>query len=263
MINYPLVSIITIVLNNERFIEHALKSVICQNYPNIEYIVKDGGSTDKTLAIIDRYKSKISKFVSEKDKGLFDALNKAFELASGEIIGVLHSDDFYNNNDVINLVVHNILGKKADCCWGDLIFVSRNDINKNIRYWKSSEYRDGKFKYGWMPPHTTFFAKKEVYKKYGYFNLSLPVAADYELMLRFLEKNRISSCYIPHVLVKMRMGGQSTKNFLNVIKGNIEVYRAWKINSLDINPLIFFLKPSSKIIQFFKALFFNFYKSHK
>jgi len=251
MNNYPLVSIITPVLNSKETIEFTIKSILGQTYKNIEYIVIDGRSTDGTLDIINKYRDRIAKSISEPDRGMFDGMEKGIKLATGDIIGILNSDDVYTSNNVIKTVVKTLEEKRVDCCWGDLVFVDRNEIDKIIRYWKSSEYMKGKFKKGWMPPHPTFFVKKWVYEKCGGFNLDLPISADYELMLRFLEKFKIKSCYIPQILVKMRMGGKGNKNFLNKIKGNIECYRAWEINGLKANPLIIFLKPLLKISQFF------------
>ena len=253
----PLVSIITTVLNNKEDIEDAIKSVLNQTYLNIEYIIIDGESTDGTIETINKYQKKISKFISEKDRGVYDGMNKGIRMASGEIIGILNSDDIYASNNVIEKVVRIMEKNNVDCCWGDLVYVDEKDTNKIIRYWKSSEYKPGKFKKGWMPPHPTFFVRKWVYEKYGKFNLDFPISADYELMLRFLEKYKIRSCYIPQVMVKMRIGGQSNKNIINIIKGNIECYKSWKINGLKINPLIFFLKPLSKISQYFKRSHLN------
>jgi len=252
MNNLPSASIITVVLNGKDTIEDTIKSVLGQGYQNIEYIIIDGGSTDGTLKIIESYKDKISKFVSEKDKGIYDGMNKGISLADGDIIGILNADDFYTSNNVIETVVKEIEEKKADVCWGDLVYVDKNNTDKIIRYWKSSEYKEGKFKKGWMPPHPTFFVKKWVYEKYGIFNLDFSISADYELMLRFLEKYKIKTCYIPQILVKMRTGGQSNKNIKNIIKANIECYRAWGVNELKINPLIIFLKLILKITQYFE-----------
>ena len=246
------VSIITTVFNNKDTIEDAIQSVLSQSYPNIEYIIVDGGSTDGTIEIINKYKNKINKFVSEKDKGVYDGMNRGIKRATGDIIGILNSDDIYASNDVIERVVNEMAENNADCCWGDLVYVDAKNTDKVIRYWKSSEYKRGKFKTGWHPPHPCFFVKKWVYDKYGLFNLDFPISADYELMLRFLEKYKIRSCYIPQILVKMRIGGQSNKSIKNIIKGNIECYRAWKINGLKANPLIFFFKPLSKVTQYFK-----------
>ncbi len=252
MRNNLFVSIITTVFNNKETIEDTIKSVLSQRYPNIEYIVIDGGSTDGTVDIISKYKDRISKFVSEKDRGIYDGLNKGIKMAGGEIIGILHSDDVYADNKVIEKVVTEMTGRNLDVCWGDLVYVSRNNQEKVIRYWKSSEYKEGKFKRGWMPPHPTLFIKRYIYERYGRFNLDFPIAADYELILRFLEKCKVKSCYIPQTLVKMRIGGESNKNIKNIIKANIECYRAWKINGLKINPLKILLKPLLKIPQYFK-----------
>jgi len=252
MKNSLLVSIITVVLNRKKTIEDAIKSVLSQNYSNIEYIVIDGWSRDGTLEVINKYKDKIAKIISEPDKGVFDAMNKGIKMASGEIIGILNADDFYTSDDVIEKVVETFQEEDCDCLWGDLVYVDAKNTDKIIRYWKSSQFEPGKFKNGWMPPHPTFFVRKWVYEKYGGFNLDFPISADYELMLRFLEKYKVKSCYIPQVLVKMRVGGQSSKNILNIIKANIECYKAWKINGLKINPLRIFLKPLLKISQYFK-----------
>ena len=247
------VSIITTVFNNKETIEDTILSVLSQSYPDIEYIVVDGGSTDGTLDVIKKYQERIDKFVSEKDRGLFDGLNKGIKMAEGEIIGILHSDDLFFNKDVIGKVVEKMSSKKADLCWGDLVYVKRDNPEKIVRYWKSSSYEKGLFKKGWMPPHTTFFAKKEAFEKYGYYNLDLDMAADYELMLRFLEKEGLSSCYIPEVLVKMRVGGVSDRSFKNIkqiIKNNFDCLRAWKVNNMKVNPFnILVVKPFSKVFQ--------------
>lgn len=248
----PKVSIITVSYNSAKTIEDAIKSVLSQTYPDIEYIIVDGGSTDGTLEIIGKYRDEISKFVSEPDKGIYDAMNKGIKLAAGEIVGILNSDDFYADENAVKKVVKTMEKEKADVCWGDLVYVLKIDFNKVVRFWKSSEYETGKFKIGWHPPHPTFFVKKHVYDKYGLFNLNLKIAADYELMLRFLEKYRVKSCYIPEILVKMRTGGESNKGIINVVKANFESYRAWRINGLKGGFFAVFLKPLSKIIQYFK-----------
>src|SRR3989344_5964255 len=208
------VSIITITFNSARTIEDTIKSVLSQTYPNIEYIVIDGGSKDGTQEIVKKYKDKIAKYISEPDKGIYDGMNKGFKVATGDIIGQINSDDFYASNDVIGEVVKKIEEEHAQVCWGDLQYVDAKDTNKIIRDWKSSEYAEGKFKNGWMPPHPTFFVRREVYEKYGYFRLDMGTAADYELMLRFLEKHRVRSCHIPKIMVKMREGGASNKSVL-------------------------------------------------
>ena len=245
-------SIVTTVYNNRQFIESAIKSVLGQSYKNIEHIVVDGGSKDGTTEIINQYKDKIAKFISERDRGIYDGMNKGLKLATGEIIGTLNSDDIYADSNVVETVIKTMTDKNVDVCWGNLVYVDKDNTDKIIRFWKSSEYQKNKFKMGWMPPHPTFFVRRQIYEKYGIFNLDFKIAADYELMLRFLEKYKVSSCYIDKVLVKMRIGGESNKRIINILKANLESYRAWQVNGLKINPLRILLKPLSKIIQFFK-----------
>ena len=244
------ISIITPSFNSEKTIEDAIKSVIGQTYKDIEYIIIDGGSKDKTLEIINKYQDKVSKVVSEKDRGLYDAINKGIKLATGEIIGNLNSDDIYENNKVLELVAETFEKTKCDVCWGDLVYVKKDNLNKITRVWKSSEFKTGKFKTGWHPPHPTFFVKREIYEKFGVFRENFKIAADYELMLRLLEKHQVKSSYIPQTLVRMREGGKSNwKSILNVLKANLECYRSFKINQLPVSPFFIFIKPFSKIKQ--------------
>lgn len=246
------VSIITVCFNSEGTIEETILSVLKQDYPEIEYIIVDAASTDQTITIINKYRDKISSFISEKDKGLYDGINKGIGLATGEIIGLLHSDDVYFNNQVISKVVDTMLANKSESLYADLLYVGRNNINKVVRYWKSKPFHNNLFKKGWMPPHPTFFVKKEVYDRYGVFNLSLRSAADYELMLRFLCKYKISTCYLPEVIIRMRVGGKSNVTLKNRIKANQEDRMAWKLNGLKPGMFTLIRKPLSKITQFYK-----------
>ncbi len=243
-------SIITAVRNGAETLRGCIESVKKQTV-SAEHIIIDGASTDGTFDIVAQYRSSIAKVISEPDQGIYDALNKGIRLASGDVIGLLHGDDFYAHERVLETVMDVFEKQNVDSCYGDLLYVYKNDIDKVIRYWKSSEYRPGKFKYGWMPPHPTFFVKREIYEKYGYFNTDFRIAADYELMLRFLEKHRISTCYIPQVLIKMRLGGASNKSLKNMWMKSSEDYRAWKVNSLNGGLPTIFLKNVSKIPQFF------------
>jgi len=246
------ISVITATLNNKACIEGCIKSVLTQNYKNIEYIIIDGGSTDGTIDVIKKYKDTISKWISESDRGIYDALNKGIKLASGDIIGFLHADDFYANNRVLETIVSHITKHNVDSCYGDLFYVDKYNSDKVVRHWKSRPYRDGLFKRGWMPPHPTFFVKKEIYDKFGYFNTEFKIAADYELMLRFLEKYKISTHYIPEVFIKMRIGGTSNKSMKNIFIKSCEDYKAWKINSLNGGISTILLKNLSKIPQFLR-----------
>jgi len=247
------VSIVTVCYNSEATIESTVRSVLEQDYPDIEYIVIDGKSTDKTLSILQKYQSKIAKLISEKDEGIYFAINKAISIVSGDVIGILNSDDFYADEKVISRVVQQLSVGHTDSVYGDLQYVSRNNVKKVVRHWRSKPYDPGLFLKGWMPPHPTFFVKRKVYEKFGSFNTSFTISSDYELMLRFLYKNKISSVYIPEVLVKMRTGGISNATVASRVKANREDRMAWEVNGLSPGKLTFIAKPLSKLKQFFKT----------
>ncbi len=245
------ISIITSVYNNASTIEDAIKSVLSQTYTNIEYIVVDGASKDGTVDVIKKYEDKISTFVSERDKGIYDGLNKGVALATGDIIAFLHSDDIYENENVIADVVKLFETTNTDSIYGDLVYVDKNDTNKIFRYWKSGEYTFKKLCNGWMPPHPTFFVKREFYEKYGKFDLSYGIAADYDFMLRMLGKYKITTAYLPKVLYKMRVGGASNRSIKNIIQKSQEDIKALKNNGIGgLHTII--LKNLSKIPQFLK-----------
>jgi len=241
------ISIITPVFNNEDFIEECIKSVKSQSYPDVEYIVIDGNSTDGTLELLKKYENKI-KIVSEKDKGIYDAMNKGIKLAKGDIVGILNSDDVYFDKKVFKRVVDCFSDKNIDACYGDLVFVKKNNLNKVVRYWKSGEYIESKLNYGWMPPHPAFFVRKSVYNKYGVFNLDFKLVSDYELMLRFLKIHKIKTKYIPEILVKMRTGGASSKNLFLRMR---ERMKAWRINELKLPRFLLTGKAMSRMAQYF------------
>lgn len=243
------VSIITVVFNNRDYIRDCIESVIHQDYKNIEHIIIDGASTDGTLEVIYEYEDKITKLVSETDNGIYHAMNKGLDLATGDIIGFLNSDDFYAGKDVVSKVVKAISDKNVDCCYSDLEYVDRSKIGKVVRRWTSRSYEDDLFLKGWHPPHPTLFIKTDIYKKYGHFNVDLKIGSDYEIMLRFFEKYKINSYYIPEVLIKMRAGGSSNRSIAQILKANYECYRAFKINGMKPTPLIIFNKLLSKIKQ--------------
>ncbi|CAN5878955.1 glycosyltransferase family 2 protein [soil metagenome] len=245
------VSIITASFNNADTIADTIRSVLAQDYPDIEYIIIDGGSSDETLKIADEFKTGISRLVSEKDNGIYFALNKGIEKSTGDIIAFLHADDIFADPNVITKVMQLFKEKNVESVYGDLHYVDRADTKKIIRNWKSGEYKHGLFSKGWMPPHPSFFLKKEMYTKFGTFNTSFRSAADYELMLRMLHKNKISTAYLPEVIVKMRVGGVSNASMKNRVKANREDKRAWDVNGLKPGLLTFIRKPLSKIRQFF------------
>ncbi len=256
------ISIITATYNVEQSVQTCLDSLQKQTVP-FEHIVIDGVSTDSTLEIV-KSQSLDSRVISEKDNGLYDALNKGIGMAAGEVVGILHADDFYASARVLSRVAEVFEDPSVDACYGDLLYVvdecgaqyagrgNQNQPGFSIkRYWKSGNYDPRKFYWGWMPPHPTFFVRKAVYEKYGLFNLDLGTAADYELMLRYLLKNQISCKYIPEVLVNMRVGGMSNASVGNRVKANRMDRKAWDVNSLKPYPWTLTLKPIRKIPQYF------------
>jgi len=239
------------VYNGIAHLEQTILSVLNQDYDNIEYIIIDGGSTDGTVELIKEYEDKIAYWVSEPDGGIYDAMNKGIEAANGDIVGILNSDDFYYNQDVLSKVAKVFEETNCDCLYGDLVFVNKGDARKIVRYWKSGKFEKNLMTKGWMLPHPTFFVKKEIYQKYGLYNTSLKSAADYEMILRLLHKEKIIVEYIPEILIKMRMGGESNASIWNRLKGNNEDNIAWDLNGLKKPPFIRFIKPFRKVSQFF------------
>ena len=246
-------SIITVAYNSAKTIDKTIKSVLNQSYENLEYIIVDGQSTDGTIEIVKSYGTKISKFISESDKGIFDALNKGIAMATGEVIGILNSDDELAHSDVLRNVIHTMRNNEVDSVYGDLKYVAPEDNSKTKRYWKSGQYKRKKFLYGWMPPHPTFYVKREVYEKYGNFDTSLSSAADYELMLRFLYKHHVSAAYNEEVMVYMKTGGKSNASLLNHLVGNMEDRKAWVKNNLKSLFFTTLIKPFRKVPQFLLA----------
>ena len=247
----PVISVITVVNNGAATIADTLLSVASQSYPHIEHIVIDGASTDDTLKIIHKHASQITVIKSEPDHGMYDAMNKGLAMATGDIIGFLNSDDVYADSRVLDEIASVIENKNVDACYGDLVYVDRIDVCKVVRYWKSQPYRDGLFEKGWMPAHPTFYARRWVYDKFGGYDLAYRYQSDFELTMRFLAIKKISSAYIPRVLVKMRSGGAS-RGLRHILMGNIEAYVACRRHSLRVTPLFIAKKIFSRIPQFFR-----------
>jgi glycosyltransferase involved in cell wall biosynthesis len=248
------ISIITVCYNSEPYIQTTIASVLEQTYENMEYIVVDGHSTDRTLDIIKEYEPKFNgrmRWVSEPDNGIYDAMNKGITMASGAIIGILNSDDVYANTEVIADIIQTFTTQKCDAVYGDLMYVDFKNRAKIKRYWKAGQYKPQSFLRGWMPPHPSFFVKKEVYNTCGLFRTDFKSAADYEFMLRVIHKAQITLAYLPTVLVLMRTGGISNTSLYNRYRGNKEDRMAWKVNQLKPSFFTFALKPARKIRQYF------------
>ncbi len=244
------VSIITVALNSELYIEDSIKSVVSQNYKNIEYIIIDGKSTDSTLQIMEKYKKYINILISEPDKGIFDAMNKGINNTTGDIIAILNSDDYYTDNSVISTVVNEFENYNTDSIFGNISIIDPI-TNKIRRKWRNNKYKRKNFRKGWHPAHPAFFVKKEIYNKLGTFNLKYKIAADYELMLRFLYKNKITSKMIEQKtpLVIMRAGGNSNASIKSIIKSNLEARQSWIDNKLTPPLFLILGKISYKIKQ--------------
>ena len=243
------VSIITATFNSASTVADTLASVHMQTYGNIEHIIIDGKSTDNTLDVVIKAGHNGS-IVSEKDKGIYDAMNKGIAITKGDIVGILNSDDFFAHENVIEEVVNTFVTTGCDAVYGDLIFVHPDYPKKVLRKWIAGGYSNNLFLKGWMPPHPTFFVKRELYDKFGAFNLQLKSSADYELLLRMMFMHQIKVEYLPDVLVHMRSGGQSNKSILNRLKAHKEDYLAWQINNLKPKWYTLILKPVRKIKQF-------------
>ncbi len=242
------ISIVTSVFNDHR-VERALESVLSQRHEHeLEMIVVDAGSTDGTLAILNRYADSLSALISEPDDGIYDGMNKGIRRATGDVVGILNADDRYADEFVLRDVMEAFSDESVDACYGDLVYVNDND--EVTRYWKSGDYRAAKWRWGWMPPHPTFFVRRRVYESYGAFDLGFPIAADYEFMLRLFLKHRIRVEYLDRVLVRMALGGESNGSISNVVRANAEVARAWRRNELGGGFLVPVLKPASKLFQF-------------
>jgi glycosyltransferase involved in cell wall biosynthesis len=244
------ISIITAVRNGERAIGDCIKSFNQQTCP-AEHVIIDGQSTDGSIEIINKLRTSDSIFLSEPDRGFYDALNKGIGMASGDVIGILNADDVYANDRVLEKVADCFAGGLVESCYGDLVYLDAIETGQVRRYWYSGPYHERRFYQGWMPPHPTFFVRRKVYEKHGGFNLELGTAADYELMLRFLVRYKITTYYIPEVLVKMRMGGQSNASLRKRLAANRMDRKAWAVNGLKPYPWTLLLKPLSKIGQFF------------
>ena len=229
----PLISIVTVTYNSEKFIKNCVSSVNKQTYNNIEHVLVDGNSKDSTVELFKKNAFRNPTIVSESDKGIYDAMNKGIKLSKGDFIGFLNSDDYFSSSDSIEIIVQNLKKYNVDCVHGNVVFLSKK--NKINRVWKSKDFLGGAFSKSWTPAHPTFYCKSSIYKKFGYYNTRYKIAADVELMLRFLEKNKISSKYISQSLVCMREGGVSTNSFQSTLTISKEVRRDHIENYLKFN----------------------------
>ncbi len=247
-----LISLITVCFNSVNTIEETIHSILQQSYPAIQYIVIDGGSTDGTLSLLEKYRDKIDILISEPDQGIYDAMNKGIKHAKGEVVGLLNADDIYADSEVITKVVNAFQDPSLEAFFADLVYFQDKDTDKIVRYWKSSSYHPGLFAKGWAPAHPTFFVRRKVYAEYGTFNTQMKMGNDVELMMRFLEKYKIKSCYLPNILVKMRLGGVSNRGIKNIIVQNQAILAAAREMGIKVSPWQFWTR---KIISRFSQFF--------
>lgn len=243
------ITVITAVLNRAATIGQALRSVRDQQWPNIEHIVIDGGSTDGTLAILDQHRAGLSKVVCEPDSGLYDALNKGIRQATGDVIGFMHADDEFASPFALTRIAAAFEDPSVGAAYGDLVYVSKNNTSKVARYWRAGKYRRAQLSQGWMPPHPTFYVRRDVYARLGVFDTRFRIAADYENMLRILWRGRVQPAYIPEILVRMRTGGISNLSICNMLRKSVEDYEAMRQNGIGgLGALL--LKNVTKLPQF-------------
>jgi glycosyltransferase involved in cell wall biosynthesis len=244
------VSIITPTYNSSKTIIDCIDSIINQTYSSIEHIICDGGSSDNTIEVINKTPNRIAKLISEKDNGIYDAMNKGILNSTGDIIGILNSDDFLAGPDIIEKIVSAFKQYGCDATYGNLDFVSSSDPGRIVRHWKSSKYKAGKFKSGWNPPHPTLYVRKEVYEKFGLFDITLNVSADFEMMLRLIEKHKIRVHFIDKTIVKMRYGGESTGSLRKIIRGNRNIIKAFRKNEIEVSRLYTVIRILPKLKEF-------------
>lgn len=248
----PLVSIVTAVLNGEAHLARSIESVRDQNYPHVEHVIVDGGSLDGTLEIVQRYENALARQISEPDEGIYDAMNKGIRMARGEIVGLLNADDFYPHPEVISEVVQTFKRTGVDAVFADLIIVDRDNPERIVRYYDSSGFHPSCFAQGWMPPHPTFFVLRKHYESLGLYRTDYNIAADYELLTRFLARHKLSYARIPKVLVHMRTGGVSSRNIKSNWILNREIVRACRENGIQTNMLRLLCKYPRKFLEYFR-----------
>ncbi len=243
------ISLITVSYNAEKTIEKTIQSVLAQDYADVEYILIDGASTDGTMEIVKRYADRISIVRSEKDAGMYDGINKGIALASGDVVGILNADDVFATKYILSEVAKTFLeNKNAQALIGDIAFVNGN--GKQLRYYSAQRWTPAKFVWGFMPPHPSFYCKRELFTKLGAYRIDFDIAADYELLIRFLKVNKVNYVYLPQLMVEMSMGGKSTKNFKSNLKINQEIKKACGLNDLYTNYAMLYSKYFRKLGEF-------------
>jgi len=251
------ISIITATYNSGRTLRDTIESVLRQEYVDYEYLIIDGGSKDNTVGIIKEYEPKFDgrmRWISETDKGMYDGINKGIRMATGDVVGIINSDDFYHRTDIFGVIVRSFTEHpEAQAIYGDVRFVNPADLEKTVRYYSSKNFKPWKFRWGWMPAHPTFFTYRENFEKYGYYQYDYHIAADYELLTRFLYTNKVPAMYVAEDFMKMRTGGRSTNGWKANVLLNKEIVRACKENGIWTCMPMLFLKYFVKVFELVKT----------
>ncbi len=245
------ISVITVAFNAAATIGDTLASVASQSWTDREHIVVDGGSTDGTQSVVEHHRAGLAAFVSEPDEGLYHAMNKGIRMATGDFVGFLNSDDVFADERTLERIAAALAPGDVDACYGDLVYVDGRDTSKVVRHWKSRDYAPGLVARGWMPAHPTFYIRRDILLAESGFDLRYRFQSDYELMIRLFERRRIRTRYVPEILVRMRMGGHTNRSIGNVVRGNLESWRAWREHGLGRSPLFMVRKVLSRLPQFF------------
>lgn len=247
------ISVVTVTFNSGETVRDTIESVLSQEYSNYEYLVIDGGSKDNTVDIIKEYESRFGgrmRWISEKDKGMYDGINKGIRMATGDVVGIINSDDFYHRTDIFDIIAKAFEDNKdIQAIYGDVRFVNPDNLNKTVRYYSSKRFKPWKFRWGWMPAHPSFFTYKENFEKYGYYQYDYHIAADYELLIRHFYKNHVPAKYVPEDFMKMRTGGRSTNGWKANVLLNKEIVRACKENGIYTNMPMLFMKYFVKVFE--------------
>lgn len=247
------ISIVTVCYNSAKTIRDTIESVLSQTYADVEYIIVDGASTDGTIEIVDSYRNQVSKFISEPDHGIYDAMNKGIAAATGDVVGLLNSDDVYEHKDVLTDVVSSFSERSsADIIFGDVVFASPDNMNRVVRYYRSSHFRPWKLRFGWMPPHPATFVRREVYEKYGLYSLNYRIASDYEIFVRWMLLNKLRYHYLDAVLVRMRTSGVSTSGWKSSVLITKEIVRACRDNGVYTNLPLILTKVPFKLVELWR-----------
>lgn len=249
------ISIVTVSFNSEKTLADTIYSVLSQTYPNLEYIIVDGASKDNTLDIIRTYESQFNgrmKWISEPDRGLYDAMNKGICMATGDVVGILNSDDFFTSNDVLEKVADSFIGNDVDAVYGDIHFVRSDDLNRCVRYYSSRIFRRGLMRLGFIPAHPSFYCRRECFEKYGCYKTDYKIAADFDLLLRFIYVHRIRIKYLPMDMVTMRLGGASTSGLKSRMTGMKEHLRSFRENGVKTNRFLLSLRYFYKLTEYFR-----------